>query len=380
LNATGTLNPKTGGQGYPKRTFAEFRRRKAAAHAAAAASPSYAKRIREEHMDYIQTGIDRVAAAKAKYPRSDLYMGNSIRAVRISTGADVWIHHHVFGEAFQSYNFQWDQGAFMPLHHQFNLLIENGDNDYGNGVIYSKEHDVLLANAKDGTLEVLDVYTGELIHSVPVGLHTIGGTNNYGFALSGDIAWTVSFNADYLGLPWGPLWVETFLDANGMPNITFLSAAEVASFSFQCFYTDKAMGDGGPRRRCIDANALTLVGTDIVKGEIVAVRPIGDPANVDASIAPFSAPVMTIGDLVCAPRTYDSKIGCYDQKTLELRFEYDGYQWLVDNGYNLHGRSFVIANGMPVAAGNMLYWAHGEAGFQGPSLGDAIHGYEVRDP
>lgn len=376
-NTPATCVPSLGVCSCPNCTYYQFRKE-------AAETVKTPKDLQQWHKRYMLTASDRQTAIDAISPRAREYMANAVYAVYINNGSLAWVYHHTPADSWQSVNFQFelDLTNEMPLFNQYQLLFEGGDNDYGYGPIYSEDYDVIIVNAKDGTIEILDPDNGHLISSTRVGFPTIAGTNNYGNTLIDDEMFVVSFNGDHLGYDWGPLYHETTLDSDGLPNVNFPDPTEEGdNILFVPFPTDKAIGDGGKRKRLFDPNTHVLVGVNIRNGKITRTRSINDPDNVDPDVLnPFSLPSTSVNDVIMVPTGFDSSLRMYNARTFKKLFDFNGFEDLQATGSNLEDRTFVYANSVAIPVGYQVFWPHGEVGFQGASKGRYVHCFEVIDP
>lgn len=377
-NAPSSCEPSLGACSCPNCTYYQFRKE-------AAQNVKTPKDLQQWHARFMLTARDRQMAIDAMSPRAREYLANSVVAVYINNGSIAWVHHHTPSDTWQSVNFQFDldlSNNEMPLFNQYQLLFEGGDDDYGYGPIYSEKYDTIIVNAKDGTLEVLDIDTGNVISSTRTGFPTIAGTNNYGNTLVDKEMFVVSFNADHLGYDWGPLYHETSLSSSGLPNITFPDPTENGDdILFVPFPTDKAIGDGGKQKRTYDPNSYVLMGIDIHTGKIKRTRTINNPDNIDPDILnPFSLPSTSVNDVIIVPTGFDSSLRMYNAKTLEKLFDFNGFDDLQATGSHLENRTFVYANSVAIPVGYQVFWPHGEVGFQGASKGRYVHCFELIDP
>lgn len=378
-NALSTCLPFYGVCSCPNCSYYEFRKE-------AVETVKTPKDLQQWHARFMHTAYDRQRAIDAISPRAREYLANSVAALYINNGSMTWVHHHTPSDTWQSVNFQFDLNLTnneMPLFNQYQLLFEGGDDDYGYGPIYSEKYDVIIVNAKDGSIEVLDVDTGNLISTTRTGFPTIAGTNNYGNTLIDGEMFVISFNADYLGYDWGPLYHNTTLDTTtGLPNIMFPDPTKDGdNILFVPFPTDKAMGDKGKRKRSFDPNAYVLMGVDINTGKIKRTRTINNPDNIDPDIInPFTLPSTSVNDVIMVPTGFDSSLRMYNAKTLQKLFDFNGFEDLQATGSHLENRTFVYANSVAIPVGYQIFWPHGEVGFQGASKGRYVHCFEVIDP
>jgi outer membrane protein assembly factor BamB len=354
-NAEGTLNKKTGGQGYPQRPFYEWTR----LLKAAAEGPDPVEAIKKWQADFSQTARDRENAIEAiSGERADKYIADAIRAIDIETGRAVWTFHRQPFDTWQSLQFQlYSLGqANMPEFIQYQYVSEGGDADYPMGPLYSEEHDLYIAPGKDGSIQILDPKTGRVIREIRIGLLTAQGTINYGATLIGHHLYLASMNYNQYGFIYGTISHESRLDANNQPILEERDPAADGLLDIP-FPTDRLYGHEG-ETVLIPSKRMCIFKVNILNGKIEVVNTLNRVDEVDETrYASFSTNISSVNDVVFVGGGYSSKMYGFDAKTLKLLFEYD-------TSVDVGGQK-IFMDSLAAPMGPDLYFGAGEASFAG---------------
>lgn len=183
--AVGTVNPVTGAQGYPSRTYKEWQD-------VFGASVSYYD-TQAIYRDFVQSQSDRFAAMTAlPGSRREEFYANSLVVLDFDTGAVNWEYQRLATDTWisltgQLYTFG-DIDDYPYIKAQY--LGGGGDHDYPMGALHITTNedgrDYYVIAAKDGSVQSFDPDTGNLISNTKTMPGQVPGGINYGGTTDGD--------------------------------------------------------------------------------------------------------------------------------------------------------------------------------------------------
>jgi outer membrane protein assembly factor BamB len=191
VNATGTFNPIDGSQGYPHRTYLDWMTLFNAA--------TTVKEQTALYNDFKQTQKDRLAAMSAvPGNRFDDYFANSFTVLDFDTGTRKWQHKRIMTDTWISLTRQLHTfSSLEPYPYQRALYLGGGgDQDYPMGGLHIMPteggDDYYIVAAKDGSVQIFDPDTGDVIADTKHLIGQVFGAINYGGTV--DNNWNMHFN------------------------------------------------------------------------------------------------------------------------------------------------------------------------------------------
>lgn len=177
--ANGTVDAKTGAQGYPSRTYREWEE--------IYGNATSFDEMQSIYRDFVQSQKDRLAAMEAiPGNRRNEFYANSFIVVDFDTGAQKWKYTRLPSDTWialtqQLYTFE-SLDPYPYLKAQY--LGGGGDHDYPMGalrvVTNDDGRDYYVIAAKDGSVQSFDPVTGELISNTKTMPGQVPGGINYG--------------------------------------------------------------------------------------------------------------------------------------------------------------------------------------------------------
>lgn len=364
-NATRTKNHPSGATSHPERSFYDWKK--------LTAGPGLSPLdVQLWHNDYVLTEADRAAAIKRDHPgRSDEYFAGSIHTFEILTGKPKWTHHHKVLDTWESVTFQLQSmnKSEIPLKNLYCVAGEGNDSDYAIGPMKAENHDLMIANNKDGTVEALDIDTGAVLWSTRTGWPVSVGSNNYQGAIVGDHYFVATLQWDVYGKDFGNLLHNSSVGPDG-EVINRLDVDPIADGIMNASLpVDVCMDkDGGPRRRDIPTHSLVLHRIHIPSGKVTGVLTLFRPSDVEGAYVPFSVAVSAVEDLVVVPGGYSGLLYFVNANTMEIVTTFDHFAYL-KNHTNLPDKKSLYVNTNAIFGGDLVIHCAGESFFSGPSEG-----------
>ena len=369
-NAVGTIDPVTGAQGYPNRTFYEWTRQIKLCDTPA--------KLKKFQLDFAQTRKDRWAAMVAvSNGRIEKYLPNAVASVDLDTGDIKWVFKRQPFDTWQSLQFQlYSLGqANMPLHVQYQYVGEGSDSDVPMGPINVPEYNLYIVVSKDGTIQGLNPETGEVLWDTRVGLLTAQGTLNYGATIVGHYLYVASMNYNQYGAYYGTINHESYLDANNLPVLEPRDPEADGLLEIP-LPTDKLVGNMGVNT-LIPAKQMCIVKINILDGEIEAINTLNSVAEVeDTRYASFSTNISSVNDVVFIGGGYSSKAYAFNAVTLEPIWSYNTFSDIA--AYADPDRHSVFMDSSIVAVGKYVYFGASESSFAGKTEGRYIYSFTTQ--
>lgn len=374
MNGVGTFDPVTGGQGYPQRSYYEWRR--------LYANTTSQREHDAVYYDMLQTQVDCQREIEALSPRGAKNLGNTVHAFDILTGETRWAYHYWPKDRWQSLYFQQADPEHASDYIKAQFLFEGSDRDLGIAPMYHARSNTVVAVFKDSGVLFLDADTGARKGALKIALETVAGVCNYGAVMIDDYVFVTVNNNDFLGGLWGPLSYEATFDPVAQKPVIEARDPAADGLLDKPYYTEHSLDPSGPRKRSFDARSLLLARVHVPSQKVTGIIVLHAPEKARPTLyAPFAVPVSGANDLVFTPTGYGGEVWAVDVNTMEKRWSFDLFQDLKNTTPTFPAnRDFLFVNNAPFIDGDQMCIPASDNAFQGPSQGRYNTCFQLQDP